>query len=442
MIARTEVQAPPAYQWPQLAKAAALLAAITVAVCGAMAVSWFALAPLSGAVVAQGTFKVSGDRKEVQHLTGGTVRQVLVREGDTVAIGDPLIVLADESVSASLDSIDVEREALMVKRQRLEAEARLADKIDFAAPATTRKRNLEALETSVFRARRSALDQQQSILRRQERELQTELLALRHLRATSENVRQIAEREEDLNRRLHAQGFISEMRLAQLEREHLQTRMQQATYDAEAGRSRQRLEDLRLRRATLAADYTRQANDELRETNAQLLRLDESRRPLKEADLRQTIRAPAAGAIVNLKVKSDGAVIAPGIPVMEIVPLHQPLIVESHVQPEQIAEIHAGQAATLRLTAYPNRTVPTVEGEVIYIGADRMEDPATRQPYYLVRIDIKAASVERARRESGETIQLTPGMGAEVFITTQARTPFEYLFLPILHGARRAMRER
>lgn len=426
---------------PALARTGHWIGGISILGCGLAAAAWLALAPLNGAVVAQGTVKVAGDRKEVQHVTGGTVHRIVVTEGDTVAIGAPLIVLGDEHVSASLEGIDIALEALRMKRLRLEAEAKLADTVEFPQAGTQRMRELVSLETGVFQARRHALIGQRHILAQQEGEIDKELRTLYKLEASSNGVRQITKREEALNRSLRERGFISEMRVAQLEKEHLQSQIQQTNYEAETVRARQRREDIRLRRATLEADYAKQANEELREANAQLLRLEEDRRPLKDAELKQTLRAPVEGVVINLKVKTPGAVIAPGAPVLEIVPRNQPLVVEAHVHPEQIADVTLNQAASLHLTAYSTRKVPRIDGRVIYIGADRLEDNITREAYYLVRTSVEPASLAHARAVSGEPVALAPGMGAEVFITTRARSALTYLLDPILQGINRSMRE-
>lgn len=416
------------------------------AVCALLAMVWIILAPLNGAVVAQGVIKVAGDRKEIQHANGGTVQSILVKEGDQVAVGTPLVVLGDVSVQAAVESLQVSIDALAMRRARLEAETQLATGIDFPTLAAgadkERRRQLTALETAVFRTRRDAMLSQQSILTRQLTKVQEELRALARLDVVSQQVSGLAGHEVHLNQGLQARGYVSEMRVMQLQKEQLRATSQQESFRAEAARAEQRREDLRMRLRLVEADYARQANEELRETSAQLLRLEEEMRPLKDAVARQSIYAPVAGEIVNLKVKVAGAVVAPGAVVLEIVPEDQALIAEARVHPEQIADVTLGQPANLRLTAYPSRQVPLVQGRVSYIGADRMEDNMTREAYYVVRLAIDPSSLKQAQASSGEPVSLSPGMGAEVFMTTRARSALEYLFDPLLQGINRSMRER
>lgn len=414
-------------------------------VCGLLAMAWIGLAPLNGAVVTQGVIKVAGDRKEIQHAAGGTVQSILVKEGDKVAAGAPLVILGDAHVPAAVESQQVSIDALAMRRARLEAETQLATEIRFppvVGAGQQRQQELIALETAVFRTRRDAMLSQQRILARQLNKVEDELRALAKLGVVSQQVSGLADHEVQLNRGLQARGYVSEMRVMQLQKDQLQATSQQENFRAETARAEQRREDLRMRLRLVETDYAKQANEELRETSAQLLRLDEEMRPLKEAQIKQTIVAPVAGEIVNLKVKVAGAVVAPGAVVLEIVPESQALIAEARVRPEQIADVAIGQAANLRLTAYPSRKVPQVQGHVSYIGADRMEDNATREAYYIVRIAIDASSLRDAQAMSGEHIALSPGMGAEVFMTTRARSALEYLFDPILQGINRSMRER
>jgi len=182
--------------------------------------------------------------------------------------------------------------------------------------------------------------------------------------------------------------------------------------------------------------YVQSATDELKEASTRLFDLEERLRPSKDASDRQRISSPIAGEVVGMRVFSPGSVIGPREVLMEIVPEDKTLIVEARIRPEDINHVRAGSPAEVRLTAYKTRTTPLVEGSVHYGAADRMVDPQTGAPYYVVHVDVSADALVDAGN-----LRMQAGMPAEVYIRTDSRTAFDYILAPVTSYLRRGMRE-
>jgi HlyD family type I secretion membrane fusion protein len=219
-----------------------------------------------------------------------------------------------------------------------------------------------------------------------------------------------------------------------VQREVAQHESRRAEGAAELARAQQKVSDLELRAETLRSTFNQEASNELRQSSAAIFELRERLRPAQDAEQRQRITAPASGEVVDLKVTSVGAVIAPREPILDIVPEDPDLLVEARVRPEDVNYVRIDSLADVRLTAFRQRITPTVEGKVIYISADRLVDKYDTP--YAVR-----ARVSQALRKAGD-LKLQAGMPAEVFIQTTARNALQYLLDPILGFLQRSLREQ
>lgn len=403
---------------------------------------WVGLAPLSGAVMGPGFVKIDMNRKTVQHQEGGIVSEILVRDGSKVAAGQTLIVLKDVRVDAGNETVRTQLDAELAKVARLSAEQTGENVVTFppelsARGSDPRVAELLRRESSVFRVRREALANQVALINSQVREAQDEIKARSaQLKADDEGLK--FQREElAQNRLLAEQGFVSKTRLLVLQREAAQYESRRAEGAAELARAQQKVSDLELRAETLRSQFTQEASNELRQTTATNFELRERLRPALDAEQRQRILAPIAGTIVGLKVFTIVGVITPREPLLDIVPDHNPLIIESQVNVEDIDNLHVGLAADVRLTAYSQRSTAILTGRVTYVSADRMLDEATNTPFFRAHIAIDAASLAAAAK----TVTLFPGMPAEVFVKTGARTALDYFLQPLTSSLRRSLRE-
>jgi HlyD family type I secretion membrane fusion protein len=416
-----------------------VLSGSLIVLAGASALgAWGALAPLTGAVVAPGVVKVDLNRKVVQHQEGGIVREIHVRDGDHVTAGQELIRLDDVSVDAQLDLLRTQLDAERAKAARLEAERAYAGKPSFPRDLVRRRSDpkieeLLAKESGLFRARREALDTQIAVLHRQIGETSAEEKALAVQLEAEERALKLQKDELGANQRLLEQGFVQKTRILTLQRAVAEYEASYGQHQAQASQARQRATELELRILSLRNQYTQTAADELKDTTARLFDLQEKIRPSKDAADRQRITAPIAGEIVNLRVFTAGSVIGPREVLMEIVPSLQNLIVEAHIRPEDINHVQKGSPAEIRLTAYKQRTTPLVNGVVSYVSGDRLVDEQNKAAYYTVHIEVD--------RKSLGDLSMTAGMPAEVYVRTDRRTVFDYLFAPVTQYLRRAMRE-
>lgn len=402
---------------------------------------WAATAPLRGAVIAVGLVKVEINRKTVQHQEGGIVKAIHVQDGLRVTQGQPLITLQDVTVDANLGLLRELLDAELVRRARLDAEHE--GRAGFEPPEELRDAAAarvvrEALhkETLVFEARRSSLEGQIKLMEQQVRETEAEEDALHKQVASAADAIRLAEEELKHNDSLRKKEFVSNSQILSLRRLVAEYRTRHSEYLAEIAKAQQRRTDLRLRMLQLRSQFQQTAAEELKQSTIKVAELRERIRPSEDAARRQIISAPISGRVVGLKAHTVGAAIGPREPLMDIVPDETPLIVEARTHVDSIDQLHIGQEADIRFTTFNSRTTPLVKGSLTYISPDALSDQKG-MPFYQLYVRPDPASVSHAGIE-----QLQPGMQAEVFVQTTARTLVDYLVGPIIDTARRAMRER
>lgn len=429
----------PHLQEASLLRRAGLLAVALVAL---PALAWLVFAPLSEAVVAGGFVKVDLDKRPVQHAEGGTVREVLVRDGQRVAAGQPLLVLGDVAVDADMNRLTYRVAAERASVLRLEAEQAMAAALhwpdDIATAAQQDPRVAEQLskEGALFTTRRNALTSQTALLRTQQDKLAQEREALKSQIAQAGESMRHQQAELETNRGLLKDGYVSPTRISQLEATVADYGVKLAERRGELARAEQRFIDNDLRIKALESEYRQQASDQLKVTSSRLNEIQQEQRKTSDASQRQVIAAPAAGEVMNLRFTSPGAVVSPREPIADIVPANARLMVEARIRTEDVARIHQGQAAEIRFTAFKARSTPLVAGKVFYVAPDRNVDRQSGLPYYVATVEADAASLAQA----GD-LRLQAGMPAEVYVKGEERTALQYLLEPVTQVMRRAGRE-
>lgn len=405
--------------------------------------AWAALAPVSGAVVAGGAIKVDMNRRTLQHQEGGIVKELLVRDGQRVRAGQPLLVLQDLRTDASADFTLSQYDGELIRSARLNAEKLLAGAISYPEELNSRRndprlRKLLERENFLFQTRRQALDQQVTILERQTQQSRDEAAALRQKVEAEAASLQLQRDELKANENLVAQGFVSATRIMAFKRAVMDYESRLRNDQAELAAAEQKASDLQFRGAMLRNQYTEAAAGELKESTAKLVELEERLRPLRDAAQRLTVTAPVAGEIVGLRVNAAGGVVAPREPLLDIVPDAAKLIIEARVAPENAQQVSARAIADVRLTGYKARLTPTVRGVVTYISSDRLVERTANgeSPYFLTHVEIDPAELEKAGG-----LELRAGMPAEVHIRTLDRTPLQYLLDPLSAFFSRGLRE-
>ncbi|MFN4090750.1 MAG: HlyD family type I secretion periplasmic adaptor subunit [Alphaproteobacteria bacterium] len=403
---------------------------------------WAAWADLETAAIASGQVMVGSNRKVVQHLEGGIVRQIRVHEGARVEAGAPLVELQEAQPETTLEMVRVRLRHAAAREARLMAERDGLDTLSFPdwlrADAGRQPEIGEIVDaqTRIFASRRNSIDSQTSILRQRVAQYREEIAGLRaEIRSETTQLGLIADEVKDVEY-LVGRGLERRSRLLQLRRQASAIEGSRARNRALVARAEQSIGETELRILDLTTSLNREINEELREVQAEVADLWERHRAAEDVMTRTVIRAPVAGTVVNLKVFTAGGVIAPREPLMEIVPADDELIVEARVDPSNIDMVHAGLRANVRFTAFSARNVETIEGRVERVSADALVDDRTGISFYSARIVF--SEEERARLRG---LELYPGMPAEVMIVAGQRTALSYLVRPLTTSFGRAMRE-
>lgn len=404
--------------------------------------TWAALAPLDSAVIAPGVFKVEGNRKTVKHLDGGIVAKLLVKEGDRVEKGQLLIRLDETDARARIDIFSGQYDSLKALESRLLAERDGLDTIRFPDFLLDRGGDdnvaeILAGQINVFETRRASLAGQIAVLRQRIAQLRTEIGGFQTQKRSQDRQLELIREELAGTRQLYEKGWSPKFRVLALERKAASLEGESGKLSADIARTRQAIGETKLQIAQLQKERLAEATTELRDVQTRLGEVEPRLRWAEEMLSRTELVAPEAGYVLGLTAFTVGGVIAPGERVLDIVPADNTLIIEARIQPSDIDDVYAGMSAEVQLTAYKSRVVPTVEGVVTKVSADRFTDERSGDAYYLVYVEVDPDSLA-----SSHNISLYPGMPAQVMIATGARTALDYLLSPLTSSFDRAFREQ
>lgn len=404
--------------------------------------TWALTAPLNGAVVANSVVKVEGNRKSVQHLDGGIVKELRVKEGDRVKAGDVLIVLDDTQARAEQEVLSQQFYVLRATEERLRAELNHAAELTVPDDLKSHMDDPDVVsiwkgQLYQFQTRAAALEGQRKVIHEKIAQLESQIKGgeaqVKAYRAQMLSVQS----ELQSIQPLVAQGLIARPRQLQLERSGAGLEGQAADTEANIAKARQAIAEQQQQIAQLDNDRASDVTKDLRDTQAKVLEVIPRLLNAKAVLGRMEIRSPYAGRVVALNVFSVGGVINRGDKILDIVPEQDSLVVEAQVGVDDISLVHPEMRADVHLTAYKQRITPVVKGEVIEVSADRLVETKTGTPYYsaLVRID----DDELARLPN---VKLYPGMSAIVMIPTVERTAFDYLVGPLVMSFRQSFRQQ
>lgn len=404
---------------------------------------WATFASISGAVLAAGTVRVENNSKEVRRLQGGVIERILVREGQRVRQGQPLIRFSDIQSRATVDVFQAAADNAAAQAARFEAEGANSGTIAFppdllARQADPRVATLLTSQRSLFSTRMTLYQTQASILRAQMQQLRTQIGGLRaQADATGVQADLIREELRDI-RQLSNEGYAPKSRLLALQRNASALGGQRGSLVSEMARAQQAIGETMIQLSQLNEKRASEAAEGLQTAQGQLTEMLPKLRATQD-ELRQTqVFAPADGFVFNLTQFTEGGVAGAGDRLMNIVPVGTPLIVQARVHPTDIADVRQGMPARITLTAYNPRTTPPIEGRVTLVAADATSDERTGEPFYLVQIQVAPSELLKA----GPNVRLSPGMPAQVAIVTGDRTILDYLLEPFTVALRSSLRER
>ncbi len=408
----------------------------------------FGFITISGAVVATGVVNVETNNKTVQHLDGGIVAKILVRNGDRVAEGDIVVKLDDTQVKASYAVTAAKVNDFLVQQARLEAERDRSPEMTLPPAVATAARSdaalarLIAAQQTLFTARASAHRGELDVLRQKIEQASNDMQGLEKTYAAKQKEAAISKAELASLKPLFERGFANQQRYLPVQRDNARLEGEVGRMTNDLAKLRSSVAEANLRLSQNDKDYTQNVVDELRKVQASLAEALEQRTAIDDKLKRIDIRAPRAGFVHALAAHTEGGVIAAGNPIMQIVPEGERLLVEAQLTPQDIDKVRKGQAAYIRFPAFNAKSTPRLEATVLTVSAAQItENQGTGQApgksYFTAQVVLREG--ELAKLPKGHA--LVPGMPAEVFIETESRSILSYLVKPLVDAMSKVFRE-
>lgn len=402
---------------------------------------WAALVEVESAAVARAIVKVETNRLTIDHPDGGTIAELLVRDGDNVDAGQLLVRLDTADLESQLSILERRRDSLLTLRARLVAEQASATAVSYPDELLIRARQdaqlaeTVATQSSLFHASNDALKSEVEVREQRIRQMDQRIEGIEaQLRSIQKQLTLISSERIDVEG-LFEKGLTPQTRVLALKREEARLEGQIGALQAEAAQARAAIGETRLAIIQSRRNKLAKTADELRVAVGELIevipRIDNVRTKIARAKL----RAPAAGTVFGLTKFTSGGVISPAESVLQIVPDAADLIIEARINPVDRDVVSSGMVARVRMIAFSFQTVAPIKGMLKRVSADATIDPDTRERYYTAIVELGAEDLERS------DILLQPGMPAEVIIPLNARTPIAFLLEPLVRSWDRALRE-
>ena len=413
--------------------------------------AWATMAPLASAVVATGSFVATGQNKQVQHLEGGIIRELLVKEGDMVQANQPLLRLDDTAAKSKLQRLVLRRYRVLVTAARLEAEIGSSETLK--VPAAIADEVSDPVVASIVQSQKRELAAWHASLAAQEEVLKKEIAALAesthgYESQVASNHARVALFDEEIKskRSLLDQQLIRKSEFLALERAQASLSGELGELLGHIGEAKERSARASEQIVQLRSTAVQKAIEELRSAESELDDLQEQILAARDVVERTEVRAPVRGIVVKLNQHTPGGVVGPGAPILELLPTNDELVIEARVNPTEITHVKEGQDALVRLSALNQRLTPMIAGKVIYVSADIVPDLTAHKPgepemprrdSFVVHVRLEAPDLD----SKIDNFSPTPGMPADIFIQTGQRTFFNYLMRPVLDSFSRAFRE-
>ena len=392
---------------------------------------WAFLAPLDQGVSMTGSVTVTGNKKAVQHQTGGTILRILVKEGDTVKAGQPLVEMDGTQSRSNAEITRIQYFTARSAEARLMAERDGLPSITFpretlGADADPRMVSTIDIQRQLFNARMSSLRSELSGIDENLAGLQAQNAGLESSRSGKELQLKLLREQVNGMRNLAKDGYAPRNRLLELERTLAQL---EAAVLEDAGnltRGQRQINELRLRKLQRQQDFQKEVRAQLAEVQKETEALRSRLEGLDHDVSNNLVRSPVDGAVADMAVYTDGGVVGPGFRMMDIVPLDEPLIVEGEIPIHLVDSVHPGLPVDLIFSAFNQNTTPRVPAVVTQVSPDRLVDEATHTPYYRMRADITPEG-----RKMLAKLQVRAGMPVELFVRTGERSLMNYLMKPL-----------
>jgi HlyD family secretion protein len=416
--------------------------ALTLLLVFGFGIGWAAIAPLAGAAIASGVVSPEGSRRTVQHLEGGIIRELRVRDGDIVEVSQPLVVLEGVDARAQVGRLEERLRTLAATEARLVAERAGIPEIEFTHPilAAADDPDVAAVrraQANQFEARRAADGSREAILNQRVEQLRLQISGYaRQLDANRRQTELVAEEVTDVEQ-LYRKGLERKTRLLALLREKAGLFGEEGELTALIARAQEAIGETRLQISDLRIQRMAEIDAEFASVQMERGETEEQLAAARDQLRRTEIVAPVTGTVVNARFKTTGGVIGPGDPILDLVPLEEELIIEARLPPTDVEEVAPGQDAYVMFPSLPQRTLLRIAGQVRSVSADALTEQRSGTTYYLATIQVDRDQLA----EAAPGVDLTPGMPAEVFIATAERTLLQYLLQPVMQTLARTFRE-
>jgi hypothetical protein len=395
--------------------------------------SWAIFAPIESASIADGTIVLDFNHKTIQHLEGGIIDDILVKEGQVVKEGEVLLYLHDVKAKSDQEIVMKNLWVMQIQRERLltekEGRASLNLKSFFAEIGNFSSKDEKGLDgvignqVKLFESRRSKVSEEIKSLR-------DKIASLKAQEISAQRRLKILRKELKMIKPLVRENNLPIIRQYELEKQVTEMAGMVNQFTSEKASAEKQIEVYRY-------EDMSKILDELKETETEIVNLTNQLTSAKDILQRSEILAPVAGKVMNIKFHTVGAVIPPAGEIMTIVPQNDDLIIEAKIKPQDIDEVHNGLKTKIILTAYKGKKVPKLNGKVLNVSPDIVISEDGKESYFLARVQVDESDITKLKSK----IELYPGMPAQVFIITGARSLMSYLITPISDSAYKAFRE-
>ncbi len=402
---------------------------------------WASFAPLDKGVPLSGNVAVASSRKSVQHLSGGTVDEILVKDGDLVKAGQVLVKMNDVSTKSTAEISRGQLFTARASEARLLAERTGAKNIVFPAEIMQEKNdarvaNIIGLQQQLFSARQNSLQSELGAIEENIGGLKVQLKGLDESMISKKQQLSFLKEQLEGMRDLAKDGYVARNRLLDLERTFAQVNGGISEDIGNIGRVTRQISEYTLRKLQRQQDYQKEVGTQLAEIQKEAAALQNRMHALDFELANVMVKAPVNGTVVSLNVFTKGAVVPSGFKLMELVPQGDALVVEGLLPVNLVDKVHPGLKTEMIFSAFNSNTTPHIPGVITQVSADRTIDERTGQAFYKVRAEVAPEGLKLITH-----LQIRPGMPVELFVKTGERTMMNYLLKPVFDRANSAMKE-
>ncbi len=403
---------------------------------------WAAFAPLSSAVVGNGSVALESNRQTITHYDGGIIRALLVHDGDHVKAGQTLLELNPIQADASVGSARNQLFSLLTRLDRLAAERDSRPAVRFSPEVMAQSTNPVVANAMVdeqrqFTERRGSVLAQVAVLQTRIAESRNAVQGIDEQILGTKSQASILDEELSALDELYQKNLVPKPRILDLQRARAQLQGQLGGLMAEKARTEKSIGETQLQIAAVHQQFSEQISRETSEAQTQANDIRQRFAVAQDIQRRVTIAAPVDGVVQNLRVFTVGGVIRPAEPLMDIAPDHGRMVVRATFSPNDVDSVHAGQIVQVRFATFHSRTIPVIDGTVRSVSQDRLTDEATHMPYYMVMVDVPDQNLPAEIKG-----KLRAGLPTQVIAPTGTRTALQYTFGPLTSAMATTMRER